>query len=278
MATDWALLKDGTAKVAGQRLSDLHQIMTSTVSGFHRDATTQVESIHGHSAEGLGSELFKALHSVLMVCFPEELIIEKAMAEVVKGARDAAMASINQSEAQSAQGRLDAAKDELRRRLDDLAAAFDESYFAAWRAAIAAVPHALDAYFAEHPEHQTASFDANASEWEAWLCDQIGIRDAGVANPSAQALASLWAAFHHEFYRTTAHLNFFEMDNDTVRLLFLLRDVEPVSNVSEFLHAVGADVPYWERLVRLYHEAHGSDISEIGAFGIIEYAVLHPDA
>jgi hypothetical protein len=171
--------------------------VTSTVNQFHRDATSQIESIHGESHEGLGAELFKALSGVMMVCFPEEYIIEKMAAEVIKGARDAALASIGQSEAASAQGRLDQAKDELRRKLDDLAAATEEAMRAAWHAGVANLPTSLDAVF-----------------------------------------------------------------------------TEPTSDVHEFLRVIGADVPYWDRRLRMYHAAYGSDIVDFNGMQIIQAAML----
>jgi len=271
------LLKDGAEKTASQRLSDLHQVVTSTVNQFHRDATSQIESIHGESHEGLGAELFKALHSVMMVCFPEEYIIEKMAAEVIKGARDAALASIGQSEAASAQGRLDQAKDELRRKLDDLAAATDEAMRAAWHAGVASLPASLDAVFTAHPEYKNQDFGADASQWEGWLSDQIGVRDAFVANPSAQIIEKLWQSFHHDFYQATARLHFFDMDNDIVRLLFLLRDIEPASDVHEFLRVIGADVAYWDKRLRMYHAAYGSDIVDFNAVQIIQAAIMTGD-
>jgi hypothetical protein len=275
MSTEpWMLLKDGAEKVATQRLSDLHQLVTGTVNQFHRDATSQIDAIHGEAHEGLGAELFKALHGVMMVCFPEEYIIEKMAAEVVKGARDAALASIGQSEAASAQGRLNQAKDELRRKLDELAAATDEAMRAAWYAGVAHLPAAVEAVFTAHPEYKNTEFGSNASEWEGWLCDQIGVRDAFVANPSAHITEQLWQAFHHDFYRATARLHFYEIDGDTERLLFLLRDIAPASDVHEFLGAIGADVPYWDRRVRMYHAAHGTDINDLFALQIIEAAIL----
>jgi hypothetical protein len=244
------------------------------VNQFHRDASSQIESIHGESHEGLGAELFKTLHSVMMVCFPEEYIIEKMAAEVIKGARDAALASLAQSESASAQGRLDKAKDELRRKLDDLAAATDEAMRAAWYAGVSHMPNAIDAVFTAHPEYKTMEFGADASQWEGWFCDQIGVRDAFSTNPSPHIIEQLWQSFHHDFYRATARLHFYEMDNDVVRLLFLLRDIEPTTNVRDFLNSIGADVPYWERRVRMYHAAHGTEIEDWYAVQLIQAAAM----
>jgi hypothetical protein len=187
----------------------------------------------------------------MMVCLPEEYIIEKMAAEVIKGARDAALASIAQSEAASAQGRLDKAKDELRRKLDDLAAATDEAMRQAWQVGVSHMPTSIEPVFTAHPEYKSFDFGADASQWEGWFCDQIGVRDAFVTNPSAHITEQLWQSFHHDFYRATARLHFYDMDNDVVRLLFLVRDIEPVSNVHNFLVAIGADVPYWERRMRI---------------------------
>jgi len=275
MSTEgWVLLKDGAEKVGNQRLGDLHQIVTGTVNQFHRDATSQIEAIHGESHEGLGAELFKTLHSVMMVCFPEEYIIEKMAAEVIKGARDAALASVAQSESASAQGRLDQAKDELRRKLDDLAAATDAALQAAWYTGASHLPNAIEAVFTAHPEYKTMDFGADASQWEAWLCDQIGVRDAHATNPSAHITEQLWQSFHHDYYRATARLHFYEMDNDVVRLLFLLRDIEPTTNVRDFLNSICADIPYWERRVRMYHASYGTDIEDMNAVNTIQAAIM----
>jgi hypothetical protein len=276
MPEDWMLLKDGAAKVADQRLSDLHQLLTGTVSGFHRDAVTQIESIHGESHEGLGSELFKAAHSVMMVCFPEEAVLEKALAEVVKGARDVALTSIAQSEAASASGRLEHAKEELRRKLDDLTTAADDGFRAGWQEAVRRTPDALTAFFEDHPEYKETQYGENANEWEGWLCDQMGIHGAFEAY-SVDILRALWHGFTKDFTQTTAHLHFFEMDNDTERLLFLLQHVESVSNVNEFLTLVGADVAYWDRLLRLYHAQYGNEVTDVNAWQLVQYAMLHPE-
>jgi len=46
--------------------------------------------------------------------------------------------------------------------------------------------------------------------------------------------------------------------SDAERLIFLLEKIEPTTNVGDFLSAINADGPYWERRVRLYHQTFGN--------------------
>jgi hypothetical protein len=210
VAENWMLLKDGSTKVAHQRLSDFHQLITTCVSQFHDDASAQVEGLEGPSEEGLGLELFKVLSDLLMVAFPEEYIAEQLAREAIKAFRDTLVAGVSKAAAVSAAGRLAQAKDELRRVLNDLVAATRDSAAAAWREGIAKVPESLQAFFDANPNHHNLPYDENANAMEEWLSDSIGIRDAFVANPCPEIIEGLWTSFHKDYYRVSARLRWNE--------------------------------------------------------------------
>lgn len=199
----WMLLKDGAAKVAAQRLADTHQLITTAVAQFHDDALTQIASLHGATEDGLGLELFKGLTDVLMVVFPEELIIEKAAGEAIKAFRDYMIAGIENQEKETAAQTVAQAQEQLRHVLDDLVAGFRASAEQGWGAAHHAIDDSLTAYFEARPDHKNLEFGANADWYEGWICDQIGILDPPTANPAPRIIEVLWAKFNHEVARVS---------------------------------------------------------------------------
>jgi hypothetical protein len=243
----WMLLKDGAAKVATQRLSDLQLLLTTCVSQFHDDASAQVEGLEGESHEGLGAELFNALTNVLMVAFPEEKLIEKVAMEAIKGFRDVFVAGIAHAAATSDDGRLAQAKDELRRVLNDLVAATRDSATAAWHEGTAKIDQDLTTFFDTNPKYRNLPFDGDADATEKWISDQIGIRDAAMIDPSAQILAALWDAFHRDFYRISAQVRW--ADQSQIGKLQFLADMEPDQR-TPFLQMMGEDPAWWEVALR----------------------------
>jgi hypothetical protein len=213
------------------------------VNQFHHDASAQVEGLEGHSEEGLGIELFKALTDVLMVAFPEEVIIEKMAGEALKGFRDVMIAGISQVAHESSAGRLAHAKDELRRVLNNLTAATSDGATAGWHDGTGKLPASLDAFFHAHPEHKHDEFGADASWWEGYICDQIGIRDAAVADPSPQIVQALWTSFHTDFYRISAQVKW--ADRDFYSKVQFLAEME-ASQRHDFLVSVGEDPQNWQ--------------------------------
>jgi hypothetical protein len=245
------LLKDGAIKVAHQRLSDTHQLITTCVSQFHDDASAQVEGLEGPSEEGLGIELFKALSDIVMVAFPEEYIAEKLAREAIKGFRDTFAAGVSQAATASAAGRLAHAKDELRRVLNDLVAATRDSAAAAWRAGIDKIPDSLQAFFDANPHHHNLPYDENANAMEEWLSDSIGIRDAGVANPSPAITEGLWTSFHKDYYRVSAKLRWAER-NFTEKYRFLT-EMDPGQR-PEFVRMMGENWDGWWVIGLSWHD------------------------
>ena len=256
------LLKDGADKAANTRLVALHTRVNTTVNQFWRDAHDSIDALHGESHAETGHELFKALTDVLMVVFPEEMVIEKMAAEAIKGIRDAAIAKADELAAASPANREQAVKDALRQKLADMASAADQSMQAAVDAGQSLIPGALNILFEVHPEYKRVQYGADASQWEGYLSDAIGIRDPQVADPSPHVQHRLWEAFRFEYETATAQLHFFNgMSTDRERLIFLVHDVEPKSNVHDFLVLVGADVTYWQERLDFYHEHCGSDVT-----------------
>lgn len=203
----WMMLKDGAAKVAAQRLSDTHQLITTAIVQFHEDAVTQIEGFEDvNSEEGLGLELFKALTDVLMVAFPEEMIIEKVAAEAIKGFRDVMIAGVQQQEKATAAQTLAHAKDQLRHVLDDLVAGFRASAQDGWSAGHYKIDDSLNAFFEAHPNYKNLEYGADANQYEEWICDQIGIKDPPSFNPSHTIIEALWAKFNHEVARVSWNL------------------------------------------------------------------------
>lgn len=203
MAHDWLLIKDGAAHEAGRRLDATNQMAYAAANQFWRDARTATDGLEAPSSEGLGLEMFKALTDVLMVAFPEELIIEKVAGEALKAFRDVAIAGVSQQRAATAAETKAHAQDQLRHVLDDLLAGFEAGLKAGKLAAMHKVDDSIQKFFGAHPEYQNFDFGNDTTQWEAWVCDQIGIRDEGVMDPSATITEHLWAQFNHEIARVS---------------------------------------------------------------------------
>ena len=235
----WVLLKDGADKVAKQRLGDLNQLITSTVTQFHTEAAGQVEGLEGGSQDGMGAAMFTAITSVIASAFPNGGMALGAITSF----RDVLVSGITQAAANSSAGRLAQAKDELRRVLGELAAATRDSAEAAWYESSNKVDESLDALFNERPDLKNLEFDDNAAWTEGWLCDQIGIRDAHVADPSHRIIGPLWEAFHHDYYRAAARVRWADRSHGE-KLQFLAEmdggEREP------FLVLMGEDPRWWE--------------------------------
>ena len=244
---NWMLLKDGAAKVAAQRLSDLQQLLAVCVSQFHDDASAQVEGLEGESDAAVGAALFNALTNVIMVAFPAEALLEKVAAEAIKSFRDVLVTEITSAGAASAAGRLAQAKDDLRRILNDLVAAARDSAAKATYVGRAKIDQDLGAFFAAHPDYYNLPYDADANATEGWLSDQIGIRAAAVINPSAELLAGLWDTFHQALYRISARGRW--ADRSHFDKLQFLAEMEPDQRVP-FLQMMGEDPSWWEEALQ----------------------------
>ena len=277
MAESWELLRDGAVHLAYQRLQGLHSVATGAVNSFHRDAYAQIETLRGSAPSALGGELFKTLTNIVWICFPEGALLEKIADEAFKAARDGAVSTLQSYAAQSSDQRAEGARDELRAKLNDMTAANDAAFKAAWIQGNAKAPEALATFFQQHPQYRNLPYDSNAIHMQGWLCDQIGIRDFAIVDPTAKILEELWAAFAKEVGRASAKLKFFDMDNDVERLVYLLEKVAPTTDVATFLQRIGADVRYWQTLIQMYREEHpGTDVNVMAAQAILmEYARTH---
>lgn len=196
----WLLLKDGAAKVAGQRLAATHKAITDAVVDFHDAALTHIADMHGESQSGLGLSLFKALTDVLMVAFPEEMIIQKVAGEAIKAFRDEMISGIESHEKDAEAESLANAQSQLRHALDDLAAAFRASAKQGWSAGHYKIDDSLTKFFESNPSYKNIEFGQDADWYENWICDQIGILE---SDPDAQITAALWAKFNHEVARVS---------------------------------------------------------------------------
>jgi hypothetical protein len=272
---NWPLLAQAVTEEADNRLHNLNERIATAVGTFHNDATTQIEhEIRGKTEGAMLDSLFSAVTAVLVVAIPETLIAEVGK-EVIKGFVETFKKGADDYASKSASQRVDEAKDEMRRRVDDLYADTKSHADLAQAAAQDLIPSSLAQFIAANPQYRQTSSD-QIDSFKLAICDHLGVRDIW---PGADITAALWTAFHHDFYRVTARLNFFGMDNDVERLVFLLEKIEPTTNVGQYLASVGGDVLYWERRVRLYHQTY-PDQSPNGAnaLAVIETAMGQPDA
>jgi hypothetical protein len=262
----WMLLKAGADTLARQRLGDMHQHVTETVMVFHNDAAQQIAELRAPAESGLGAELFKALTGVLMVAFPEELIIEKVAGEAIKAFRDVMVAGIHEAGQQATAATYEQAHDQLAHILNDLVAATQASATQAWHSAAALVPQSLDAFFDAHPDYKHHEFGADAAQWEAWICDQIGIRDAAVANPAATMTEALWHAFHTDYYRISAQVRWH--DKNVLEQVEFLHDMDPAQR-DPFLHMMGArDLENWHHALALWETNQVAAAQQIPFLGL----------
>lgn len=266
-------LIDGAVNEAGRRLLILRQDITDTVASFNSMAHDATEELKGTSHSDLGLSIFKALIDVVIVAIPgakeAEMAIEVGK-EALKGFIDVFSEEVKQGREESAAGRLDEAKGELRRIASRLSDTARDSAKAAQEHAEPLLGHSAEGLLAANPDwvHLEPTQDMYG-----FLSDHIGFQDARVADPSPTILAGLMDEFQHELNRVSADLYFHDMGSDTDRLMHLIEKIEPVNSVTEYLRVVGADVPYWERRVRLYHQAWpGATASEVMAWRLLTAA------
>jgi hypothetical protein len=269
-------LIDGATNEARGRLLILRQNITDTVTSFESMAHDATEELKGTSHSDLGLSIFKALIDVVIVAIPGAKEAEAAIEvgkEALKGFIDVFSENVKHGREESAAGRLDEAKAELRRIARRLSDTARDSAKAAEGRAEPLLGTSATSLLAANPDwvHLEPTQDMYG-----FLADHIGFPDSRVADPSPTILAGLMDEFQHEMNRVSADLYFHDMSNDTDRLMHLLEKIEPVSSVPEYLRAVGADVPYWERRVRLYHQAFpGEAASEMMAWKLLTAASMY---
>ncbi len=248
-------LIDGGVNEAGRRLLILRQDITDTVASFNSMAHDATEDLKGKSESDLGLSIFKTLVDVVIVAIPgaeEAKIAIEVGKEALKGFIDTFSDGVHKAEADSAAGRLDDAKSELRRIASNLSDTARDSAKAAQEAAEPLLGQSVQGVLSLHPEWVHIE---PTQENYGFIADQTGIADARAMDPSVHIMAGLMQQFQHEMNRVAADLYFHDMDNDTDRLMHLLEKIEPTTPVADYLRVVNADVPWWERRVRLYHQA-----------------------
>jgi len=248
-------LVDGAVNEAGRRLLILRQDITDTVASFNSMAHDATEDLKGKSESDLGLSIFKALVDVVIVAIPgaeEAKLAVEVGKEALKGFIDVFSDGMHKAEADSAAGRLDEAKSELRRIASNLSDAARDSAKAAQESAEPLLGQSVQGILSLHPEWVHIE---PTQENYGFIADQTGIVDARAMDPSVQIMAGLMQQFQHEMNRVAADLYFHDMDSDTDRLMHLLEKIEPTTPVADYLRVVNADVPWWERRVRLYHQA-----------------------
>ena len=274
-ADNWPILQEAVIEEADHRLHALKERITTTVGTFHNDAITQIEhEIHGPAENGMLDGIFSGLLSVVVAAIPGEKLIEEVGKEAMKAFVEVFKKGADDYAKKTVEGRVEEAKDEMRRRVDDLYAEISADGDLAVAAADAQLHLSLQHFITANPNYRHVRGD-DVDDMKAAVCDHIGIHDEW---PGAEFTAHLWSTFHHDFYRVTARLNFYNIDNDILRLMFLLEKIEPTTNVGEFLRAINADVHYWEYRVGLYHSQYPDQAADgMLAMAIIEYAALHPE-
>ncbi len=269
-------LVDGAVNEAGRRLLILRQDITDTVASFNSMAHDATEELKGTSHSDLGLSIFKTLIDVVIVAIPGGKEAEAAVEagkEALKGFIDIFSDHVKHAREESAAGRLDEAKAELRRIASKLSDTARDAAKAAQEHAEPLLGQSATALLAANPDWVHVE---PTQEMYGFLSDHIGFQDARVADPSPTILAGLMDQFQHEMNRVSADLYFHDMSNDTDRLMHLLEKIEPVSSVPAYLAAVGADAPYWERRVRLYHQAWpGTAATEVMAWKLLTAASMH---
>jgi hypothetical protein len=276
-------LIDGATNEARGRLVMVRQDIDKAVNDFNSRAHDATEDLKGKSESDMGSALFKVLIDVAIAAVPGAAeaevaykLAEEVGKEAFKGFVDTWVDGVEKSSQQSAQGRLDDAKSELRRIATNLADAAAESAQAAEEAAAPLLGHSATQILAANPgwEHVDATQDNYGL-----ISDHMGFVDPRASLIAFKISQHLDNQFEHEMTRVSADLYFHDMANDTERLMHLLDKIEPTTNVGDYLRAVSADVPWWERRVELYHATYPGEAGDtLKAIRVLETLTLNPEA
>jgi hypothetical protein len=272
-------LIDGAVNEARGRIIMVRQDIDKTVNDFNSRAHDATEDLKGKSEDGMGLELFKVLVAVAIAAIPGGAEVEIAMEvgkEALKGFVETFADEVKKGEAQSAQGRLDDAKSELRRIATNLAYTASEAAQAGEQTAIGLLGHAAESFLAAHADW--AVLDPTQDNY-GLIADHMGFVDPRVSMLELKIMTGLDDQFRHEMTRVQADLYFHDMGSDQERLMHLLEKIEPTTNVGEYLRTVNADVPYWEKRVQLYHAAYpGEEVDWIKANRVIMALAFNSDA
>jgi hypothetical protein len=266
-------LQNGALGEAGRRLQMIRDDVVGAVSSFNTFAHDDVEDLHGKPESDIGLGLFNVLIDVVCVAsgIEEAVVTYKVAATAMKGFIDKFSEQITKLSAESATDRSNEAKSELRRIIrklsDDAALAADAAHQNAEPLLWESAGHALDANPAYlHLEESQETYGA--------IADAMAVPDPRVSKLSDSIYNHLFHQYAHEKTRVQGRETFFDMDNDVERLVHLLEVIEPTTPVHDYLTYIQADVPYWERRVRMYHDSFGTDINAFNAVQIIEQAAM----
>jgi hypothetical protein len=276
-------LVDGATNEARGRLVMVRQDIDKAVNDFNSRAHDATEDLKGKSESDMGTALFTVLLDVAIAAIPGAAeaevaykLAEEVGKEAFKGFADKWAEGVSKASQESAQGRLDDAKSELRRIATNLANAASESAQAAEEGAAPLLGHSATQVLAAHPGWEYV--DATQDNY-GLISDHMGFVDPRVSGIALTIAQRLDNQFQHEMTRVSADLYFHDMDSDAERLMHLLDKIEPTTNVGDYLRVVNADVPWWERRVALYHAAYpgqGGDL--MNATRVLGALAINPDA
>ena len=268
---NWQLLAQAVTEEADHRFHALRERITTSVGTFQSDAYAQIESqVKGKTEGSLFDAAFSGVVNVLVAVIPGGALmdigkegIKAFIDEFKKGAADYA----NMSSA----GRLDEAKDEMRRRIGDLYMLISSNADLAVAAGHAALPQSLAQFVEHNPQYRHINAN-DIPTVKDQICDWIGVRDEW---PGAEITKTLWASFNHDLSRVVARVHFYDMDSDGERLVFLIEKIEPTTDVGQFLEAIHADGPYWQKRVHKYHETFpGEPADPVRAYNLLLEMVM----
>jgi hypothetical protein len=272
-------LIDGAVNEARGRIIMVRQDIDKTVQDFNSRAHDATEELKGKSEDGMGLALFKVLIAVAIAAIPGGAEVELAMEagkEALKGFVDTFTEGVKKGEEQSAQGRLDDAKGELRRISTNLAWSASEGAQAGEQSAIGLLGHAAESFFAAHSDW--AHIEPTQDNY-GLIADHMGFVDPRQSMLELKIMKGLDDEFHHEMTRVQADLYFHDMGSDQERLMHLLEKIEPTTNVGDYLRVVKGDVPYWERRVQLFHATYpGEEVDWFKANRVIVALMWNSDA
>jgi hypothetical protein len=278
-------LIDGAIGEAGRRIGAIRQDIDQGVASFNSRAHDATEELKGKSESGMGLALFKVLAEVAVAAIPGAeaaveayKIAEEVGKEALKASMDVFAETVHKAGEEAAQQRLDEAKAELRRIASKISDAARESAQASQEAALEPplLGHSAENVLTAHPgwEHLEPTQDNYGL-----IADHMGFVDPRVSLVAFKIEQGLDNQFQHEMTRVAADLYFHDMDNDTERLMHLLEKIEPTTDVGAYLKTVGADVPWWERRVRLYHQTYPNESpNAYAASQVLLAAEMDPNA
>ena len=244
-AEDWPHYKAGASKVAHQRLSDLYQIITTTVNQFARDVWEQVEDFDGESDSTLGAGLFSALTSIIASAIPSPGV---GVAAVV-AFRDMLVAGVSGHVAEATATRHKEARAQLRHVANELATSTQQAAYSAWTNAVGRIDDDLDTLFElQRDKWGPLEYDDNATFYEGLICDEIGIRDAHVWSPAADITGALWAAWIPEISRVSLKVKWEDMSH-TGKLQYLVDNQE---NFDKIMRVLNLDADWWRIAMEHY--------------------------